>query len=107
MLTVSPVVKRVFRMLNRILIVFALVLIIGFLWGVTPLPRPPKGVRISPLNPPLPLDELRPDNAAYYYFKACDRMAGYHQSNESYSQMEAFLDGHPSSDTTALEAGST
>jgi hypothetical protein len=49
---------------------FCVVAVVGFYRGLTPLPKPPEGVRLKPLQVPIPREDLRPDNGAFYYLKA-------------------------------------
>jgi|GEM_PF-1475418 len=99
----KPIVKRVARWLGFGFLAFLLLLFIGFRWGLTPLPKPPRGIRIAPLRPPLKLEDIKPDNAAYYYLQAAERMKGYKQTKESEGQMDALLASDLSGDTKAIE----
>ncbi|MGA2140550.1 MAG: hypothetical protein ABSH14_16970 [Verrucomicrobiia bacterium] len=92
--------KRVVKWVCWLIGLFLVLMLIGMLWGLTPYPKPPKGVRLTPLNPPLALTDLKPDNAAYFYFKACDQMGSY--TNKSSSQMDALLAGDTNTDTFAI-----
>ena len=95
-------VKRVVKWVCWLIGLFFVFILIGMLWGLTPYPKPPKGVRLTPLNPPLALADLKPDNAAYFYFKACDQMGSY--TNKSSSQMDALLAGDTNIDAFAIAA---
>jgi hypothetical protein len=99
----KPIVKRVLKWLGLTLMALALLLFIGFRWGLTPLPKPPRGVRITPLRPPLEVEEIKADNAAFYYLQAVKQMKDYKQSKESEDQMTALLNGDPSGDTAAIK----
>jgi hypothetical protein len=102
--------RRVNRLVKRLAIGFVFLVlllgalaIIGFYRGLTPLPKPPAGVRLEPLLPPISRQDLKPDNAAFYYAKAVDLLQSYKQSSESRSQMEAFVAGNIPADTRAIE----
>jgi hypothetical protein len=100
---VKPIVKRVIKWLGWTLTALVLLLFIGFRWGLTPLPKPPRGVRIAPLTPPLKAEEIKPDNAAFYYLQAAKKMKDYKQPKESEEQMDALLDGDTSDDAAAVK----
>jgi len=100
---VKPIVKRVIKWLGWGVFTFSLLFFIGFRWGLTPLPKAPRGVRIAPLNPPLTVENIKADNAAYYYLQAVKQMNGYKQPKESEGQMDALLAGDLSGNTKAIE----
>jgi hypothetical protein len=100
---VKRIVKRVALLIGGLALLYTAVYVIGFRWGFTPLPKPPAGVRIEPLFPPLARKDLAPDNAAFLYVKASDLLHDYTQSKESKAQMEALLAGDISVDTKATE----
>jgi hypothetical protein len=95
-------VKRIVKWVCGLVWLFVVLLLISMGWGLTPYPKPPKGVRLAPLNPPLALTELRPDNAAYFYFKACEQVGSY--TNELSPQMDALLAGDTNTGTFAIAA---
>ena len=97
-------VKRLVKRVCWLLGLLIALMFISVMWGLTPYPKPPKGVRLAPLRSPLPLAELRPDNAAYFYIKACDLLAGYKQSDESKTQMEALVESDLGIHTPDIEA---
>jgi hypothetical protein len=104
-----PIVKRVIKWLGWGSLTFPLLFFIGFRWGLTPLPKPPQGVRITPLRPPLTVENIKADNAAYYYLQAAKEMEVYEHTNdckqltESAEQMDALLAGDPSVNRKAIE----
>ncbi len=100
---VRPIVKRVAKWLGWGILAFALALFIGFRWGLTPLPKPPQGVRIAPLRPPLTVENIKADSAAYYYLQAAKQVKDYEQPKESEGQMDALLAGDLSGNTKAIE----
>jgi hypothetical protein len=100
---VKPIVKRVLKWLGLGFIAFGILFIIGFRWGLTPLPKPPRGVRIAPLRPPLAVENIKADNAAYYYLQAAKQMKDYKQPKESEGQMDALLAGDLSGNTKVIE----
>jgi len=100
---VKPIVKRVAKWLIWGFVAFLLLLFIGVRWGLTPLPKPPRGVRIAPLRPPLKTEEIKTDNAAFYYLQAAKQMKNYKQPKESEEQMDALLAGDLSGNTKAIE----
>ena len=75
------------------------VLFIGLRWGWTPVPKPPAGVRLEPLVPPLTLNEVTPDNAVFYYLGAVRSLASHHPSDDTKGEMDALLDGSPACKT--------
>lgn len=109
MLRVVRLVKRAVLIIGGLVVAYGAVWVIGFRWGFTPLPEPPHGVRIEPLLPPLARNDLKPDNAAFYYMKASDLLDSYAQSKnskakkESSGQLEALLAGELPGDTKAIE----
>jgi hypothetical protein len=100
---VKRIVKRVALLIGGLALVYSVVWFIGVRWGFTPLPKPPQGVRIEPLLPPIARQDLKPDNAAFYYIKAADILRSYKQSDGSRTQMEAVVAGDLSADTKAIE----
>jgi hypothetical protein len=100
---VKPIVKRVAKWLGWGFLAFGLLFFIGFRWGLTPLPKPPRGIRIAPLRPPLKVEEIKADNAAYYYMQAAKQVGGYKQTKESEAQMDALLNRDTSGETTAIK----
>jgi hypothetical protein len=110
---VKPIVKRVVKWLGWGVFTFSLLFFIGFRWGLTPLPKPPQGVCITPLRPPLTVENIKADNAAYYYLQAAKEMEVYEQTNdckqltESAEQMDALLAGDPSVNRKAIEQALT
>jgi len=103
MLPVKRIVKRAMLVLGVLLILLAVVGLIGFRWGLTPLPKPPQGVRIEPLSPPLTSERLTPDNGAFHYMKAIAFIQGHPSSRESEDQIDAFAAGDISGGTNAIE----
>lgn len=99
---VKRIVKRVIYGFCAALIGFFALWYIGFTHGLTPLPKPPLGVRLEPLAPPLARDDLKPDNGAFSYANADDVLSGYKQSAESSTQMAALLSNDIPADTTAI-----
>lgn len=100
---VKRIVKRVAFTLGALVLTLILLWYIGVRWGFTPLPKPPRGVRIEPLSPPLARKDLKPDNGAFYYAKATDLLNRFKQSKESEAQMNALLAGDFPRDTRAIE----
>jgi len=100
---VRRIVKRVMLVLGVFLILLAVIGFIGFRWGLTPLPRPPQGVRIEPLSPPLTAESLTPDNGAFHYMKAVAFIQDHPSSKESKDQIDAFATGDISGNTNAIE----
>ena len=100
---VRPIVKRVAKWLGYGIFALAVLLFIGVRWGLTPLPKPPRGVCIEPLRPPLKLEDIKADNAAYYYLQAAKQIKDYKQPKESEEQMDALLAGDLSGNTKAIE----
>ncbi len=96
-------VKRIVKWLAIGFGLFWILAFIGFYRGLTPLPKPPPGVRLQPPLPPISRQDLKPDNAAFYYAKAGDLLHGYEQSSESKSEMEAVVAGEVSGNTQAVE----
>jgi len=86
-----------------VVLTFVALLIIGLRWGFTPMPKPPPGVRLQPLSPPLKAEALATTNAAFCYVKAASRMQGYKQSEQSNTQMKEMLAAELPNDTRALE----
>ena len=73
MRTVNRIVKRVGNFLSVLVVLLIVLAVIGFYRGLTPLPKPPPGVRLEPLLPPISRQDLKPDNAAFdYYAKPVD-----------------------------------
>jgi hypothetical protein len=103
MRAMKPIVKRMARWFGWLTMVCSVVVFVGMYWGLTPMPKPPRGVRITPHRPPLTLSDVKTNNAAYYYLKANAQMAGYEQAGESKIQMCALLSGDESVSTTAIE----
>ena len=103
MTTMKRIVNRAAKWLSFGVMVVGLLFFIGFRWGLTPIPKPPAGVRIPPLLAPLTPAEITPDNGAFYYLKAAELLTGYKQSKESKAQMEALLAGHVSGETKDIE----
>jgi len=95
-------VKKALKIVGSILALVVVVSCIGVRWGLTPLPKPPVGVRLEPLSPPLRTDHVTSNNAAFYYLKAAQLMANYQQSSESKSQMDSVLAGDLTGEATAL-----
>jgi hypothetical protein len=71
---VKQIVKRVIRWLGWGSLAFSILFFIGFRWGLTPLPKPSREVRIVPLRPPLTVETIKTNNAAYYYLQAAKQM---------------------------------
>ena len=100
---VKRIVKRLaIGFFALVLLLYALT-IVGVYRGLTPLPKPLPGVRLEPMLPPISRQDLKPDNAAFYYANAGDLIHAYQQSAESKSQMEAIVAGDIPSDTKAIE----
>jgi len=99
---VKTVVNRVFLALGLITLLVMVLLFIGFRWGLTPLPKPPVGVRIEPLTPPITSADLQTDNGAFFYMKAVALMRARKWSKESKEQIEALTVGLISGDTNAI-----
>jgi hypothetical protein len=100
---VKRIVKRLANGFCALVFLLCVLGFVGFYRGLTPLPKPPTGVRIEPLLPPIARQDLKPDNAAFYYAKAGDILQSYKQSSESKSQMEAVIAGDLSGNTEAIE----
>ena len=100
---VKRIVKRLAIGFGTLVFLLGALGIVGFYRGLTTLPKPPRGVRIEPLLPPVARQYLKPDNAAFYYAKAVDILQSYKQSGESTTQMEAVVAGDLSGDTKAIE----
>jgi hypothetical protein len=100
---VKRIVKRLAIGFCAVVFLLCVLGVVGFYRGLTPLPTPPPGVRLQPPLPPISRQDLKPDNAAFYYAKAVDLFHGYEQSNESKSQMEAVVAGEVSGNTKAVE----
>ncbi len=99
---VKSIVKRVMLVLGVLLILLAVVGFIGFRWGLTPLPKPPQGVRIEPLSPPRTAERLTPDNGAFHYMKAVAFIQDHPSSKKSKDQIDAFAAGVISVDTNVI-----
>ncbi|HVM61235.1 MAG TPA: hypothetical protein VMV72_10245 [Verrucomicrobiae bacterium] len=99
----KPIVKRLAFGLFGFVLIWTSVWLVGYRWGFTPLPKPPSGVRIKPLLPPLARKDLTADNGASYYVKAADLVRAYKQSKESKEQSEAVLEGDFSKGTNAIK----
>lgn len=99
--------KRALRLTVELLrwlpVLFTALLFVGFRWGLTPLPKPPPGVRLDPLSLPLKPDELTTNNAAFNYLKAAQLIRSYRQAEESEKQMEAVLMADFSDGTKAMK----
>ena len=96
-------VKRVATVLFVLLILFLVISFVGIRWGLTPLPKPPMGVRLEPLLPPLTRQDLKPDNAAYYYAKAIDLLPSDKKWSEFEKQLSDARYGDFSGNTESLE----
>src|SRR5580704_14959124 len=103
MRTVNRIVKPLAIGFFGLVLLLGALAIIGFYRGLTPLPKPPAGVRLEPLLPPISREDLKPDNAAFYYARAIDLVHAYKQSDASKSQMEAIVAGDMPADTKVIE----
>jgi len=99
----KPNVKQIAAWICSLLCLLSLLLVIGRHWGLTPLPEPPRGVRLKPLYPPLRMKDVKPDNAACYYLEAARLMKNYKVSDESLRQMGEILQGNRTGETAAIE----
>ncbi len=102
-----PLVKRNVKRgaVAFFILIFALLALwcIGFNRGLTPLPKPPDGVRLQPLRPPLMLNDVKSDNAAFYYLKTSGRLGNYKQSEGSRLQVTAPLANNAPEDTKDIK----
>lgn len=102
--------RPVIRLVNRLLLVLGILVLvglvvgfIGFRWGWTPIPKPPPGVRLEPLSPPITTAKLTPENGAYYYMKAVALLQTIHRNTAETNLMEAVTAGIFTGDTNAIE----
>jgi len=100
---VKRIVKRLAIGFSALIFLLCALAFVGFRWGLTPLPKPPEGVRIRPLLAPIPRESLRPDNGAFYYMQAVDFLGGHQLSKEQKDQIEALAVGVFQGDTNAFE----
>jgi hypothetical protein len=107
MLRVKPIVKRVARWIGGAAIAFLILLFIGFVWGLPPYPRTPKGVRLEPAKRPLSVQELMHENAAYHYFKAVELARALPLSKQATQQMDDLLNDVQTNDYSAIEQALT
>jgi hypothetical protein len=103
MASVKRIVKRVALALGVLALAVFTLGYVGIHWGLTPIPRPPYGIRLQPLSPPLTKADLRPDNGAYDYMNAVAAMQHHQWSKDSERQIEAVTVGIISGDTNAIE----
>jgi hypothetical protein len=97
-------VKRIVKWLNIAIWMAVVVAFIGFTFGLTPLPRPPKGVRIEPLRRPLAMADVTTDNAAHYYLAATAIASSVVKETDEFKrQTEAILSGDWSEGTDSVE----
>ena len=88
---VKRIVKRVALTLGALVLTLIVLWNIGLRWGFTPLPKPPRGVRIEALLPPIARKDLKPDNGAFHYAKATEFLNKYKQLKKSVSKWMRFL----------------
>jgi hypothetical protein len=95
-------VKRVVKWVCWLVWLFVVLLPISVICGLTPYPKPPKGVRLAPVHPPLARENLRPDNGAFHYMKAAEYIQSHPLAKEPEAQIEAVAVGIFSGDTNTL-----
>jgi hypothetical protein len=103
MCPVMRIVNRVFLALGLLTLFVITLLFIGVRWGLTPLPKPPAGVRLQPLLSPITTADLKPDNGAYDYMKAVALLQTNHWNTAPNNLMEAVTAGIFTADTNAIE----
>jgi len=103
MLAVKRVVKCIALSFGAVVLLAVVLGFIGFRWGLTPLPKPPPGVRIKPLLPPIARENLTPENGAFQYMRAVDFIQRRYLPDEFEDQIQALLDGSIPAKINGLE----
>jgi len=99
---VKPVVKCTARVLQWGVVGVVLLMCIGLRWGLTPIPKPPPGVRLQPIRPAVKVADLRPDNAAFSYLDAVQQLHGSKGSASLREDMDALLAGAVPTNTNPI-----